>query len=70
LNTRQLTEIVMKERGLPVDDLKARRVLLRRVGVSLNNWKRVKKLLRSYPGPGDTLTWEIDRERIEVVRGP
>jgi hypothetical protein len=68
LNTRQLTDIVMKERGMSLDDLKAQRVMIRRVGASLNNWKRVKKVLKSSPGPGDTLMWEIDRERIAAVR--
>lgn len=69
LNTRQLTEVVMRERGIPYDDLKARRVMIRRVGAALNNWKRVKKVLKSSPGPGDTLNWEIDRDRIASLRG-
>ena len=30
--------------------------------------KRVKKLLKSMPGPGDMLVWENDRERIEQAR--
>lgn len=69
MNTRQLTEIVMKDRGLPVDDLKVRRIMQQRVGSSLNNWKRVKKVLKSSPGPGDMLIWEIDRDRIAAMRG-
>jgi len=32
LNTRDLTEVLMRERGLPLDDLKARQTMLRRVG--------------------------------------
>src|SRR5690348_9488489 len=32
LSTGKLTEVVMKERGIPLDDLRARRVMLRRVG--------------------------------------
>ncbi len=68
LNTRQLTEIVMRDRGIPLDDLKAKRVMLRRVGASLNNWKRVKKILKSAPGPGQTLIWEIDRDRLAKAR--
>jgi len=69
LNTRQLTEIVMKDRGMRVDDLRARRIMQQRFGASLNNWKRVKKILKSSPGPGDMLNWEIDRNRIAAARG-
>jgi hypothetical protein len=67
LSTRHLAEVVMKERGMQMDDLKVRRIFQQRVGASLNNWKRVKKILKSTPGPGDMLMWEIDRERIAAA---
>lgn len=68
LSTRHLAEVVMKGRGMPLDDLKVRRIMQQRVGASLNNWKRVKKVLKSTPGPGDMLMWEIDRDRIAQTR--
>jgi hypothetical protein len=48
-----------------LDDFRARRVILRRVGASLNNWKRVKKIIS---GPSDMLLWKIDRDQIAAVR--
>lgn len=56
---RELTEIVMRERGLPVGDLKLLRVMQGRVGSMLNHWKRVKKILRSIKGADGILRWEI-----------
>lgn len=60
LSTRALTEVVMKERGLRVDDLKLRRTMQNRVGASLNNWKRVKKVLKSSTGPDGVLIWKFE----------
>lgn len=60
-----VTGLIAKRREIAgqIEDLQ------RRLGASLNNWKRVKKVLKSSPGPGDMLLWEIDRERIEATRG-
>jgi len=58
MNTRDLAEIVMRERGLPWDDLKARRTIHQRVGACLNHWKN-RSVLKSTPGPGQMLNWEI-----------
>ena len=58
MNTRDLTEVVMRERGLPWDDLKTRRVILQRVGACLNSWKRTG-VVKPSPGPGQMLSWEV-----------
>lgn len=58
---RELAEIVMRERGLPVGDLKLLRVMQGRVGSMLNHWRRVKKVLRSDQGGDGVLRWQIAR---------
>jgi len=58
MNTRDLAEIVMRERGLPWDDLKARRTIHQRVGACLNHWMH-RGVLKSSPGPGQMLNWEV-----------
>lgn len=58
MNTRDLTEVLMRERGLPWDDLKMRRTMQQRVGACLNHWKRRGTVTES-PGPGQMLNWEI-----------
>jgi hypothetical protein len=59
MNTRDLTELLMRERGLPWDDLVMRWGMMQRVSACLNHWKRVKKMLKSSPGPGQLLNWEF-----------
>jgi hypothetical protein len=34
-------------------------MLIQRVGACPNHWKRVKKMLGSFPGPGQMHKWEI-----------
>ncbi len=58
MNTRDLTEVLMRERGLPWDDLVTRRVITQRVGTCLGHWVK-KGALRSSPGPGQMLNWEV-----------
>ena len=58
MNTRDVTEVVMRERGLPWNDLVMRRVILQRVGACLNSWKR-KGVVKPSPGPGQMLNWEL-----------
>ncbi len=60
MNTRDLTEVLMRERGIPWDDLKARRTIQQRVGAALNHMKG-KGVLASSPGPDQLLNWEIAR---------
>lgn len=58
LHTQALTEILMRERGLPYDDLVARKTILRRVGACLNHWKR-RGVVTASPGPGQMLNWQV-----------
>jgi len=66
LSTRHLAEVVMKERGMPLGDLKLHRTIQQRVGASLNNWKRVKKVLKSSPGVDGLLLWELDEDAFRA----
>jgi hypothetical protein len=69
VSTSDLTEVLMNRRGLSVDDLRLRRTMLQRVGAMLNHWKRAKRVVKSSPGPGQMLMWEIDRDQIKRIRG-
>jgi hypothetical protein len=64
MTCRELTEILMRERGLPIEDKKLMRTMTGRVGSMLNHWRRVRGVLKSSPGEGQTLLWEINRKRI------
>ena len=59
LSTGDLTERVMRERGLDVSDASLKRTMSRRVGACLNHWRRVRGIVKSMPGPGQQLLWEI-----------
>jgi hypothetical protein len=59
MTTNELTEEMMKVRGLPIEDRKLFRVMMQRVGSLCNHWRRVKGVLKSSPGPGKMLCWEI-----------
>jgi hypothetical protein len=63
LGTNELTEIVMKARGLSLDDIKLCRTMVDRVRACLKHW-RERGVLRSVQGPDGILVWEIDRGRI------
>jgi hypothetical protein len=52
LSTNQITERVMREHGLDLNDARLRVTMRRRVGSCLNHWKRVRGVIRSIPGPG------------------
>jgi hypothetical protein len=60
LSTADLTRVLMAERGLPHDDLKARKTILRRVSAALINWRH-RGIVKSSPGPGQMLNWNIVR---------
>jgi len=49
----------MKGRGLDVTDAALKRVMSRRVGACLNHWQRVRHVVKSMPGPGQTLLWQL-----------
>lgn len=61
LSTTELTERVMRERGLNTKDVKLKRTMGRRIGASLNHWRRVRGALESLRGPGQVLYWQIKR---------
>jgi hypothetical protein len=59
LSTTQLTERVMRERGLDLNDTRLCRVMGQRVGACLGHWKRERGVIRSMSGPGQVLLWEV-----------
>jgi hypothetical protein len=58
LSTTQLTERVMRERGLDLNDTRRCWTMGQRVGAYLGHWKRERGDIRSMPGPGQLLLWE------------
>lgn len=59
MSTHKLTDIVMRERGLDVQDARLHRLMQQRVGASLRHWQKIRGVLKSMPGKGGTLIWEI-----------
>lgn len=59
MSTRALTDIVMKERGLDLNDVRLHRLMQQRVGASLNHWRRKRGMLASTEGAGGMLYWQI-----------
>lgn len=59
LSTTELTERVMKERGLNMDDVALRRTMGKRIGACLNHWRRVRGVVESLRGPGQVNLWQI-----------
>jgi hypothetical protein len=59
VSTTALTERVMRERGLDLNDTQLKRTMSRRVGACLNHWRRIRGVVRSMPGPGQVLLWEV-----------
>lgn len=59
LTTWELTEIVMRERGLSVDDHKLCRTMQMRVRACLNHYRDERATLRSLRGAGGLLVWEV-----------
>jgi hypothetical protein len=60
LASEQLTQRVMAERGMNMDDKRLLRTVRNRVGSCLRH-HRAKGVLRSEQGPGQQLTWELVR---------
>ena len=69
LSTTELTDRVMRERGLNMKDAKLRQTMGRRIGASLNHWRRVRRVLESLRGPGQVLYWQIKRADTGSARG-
>lgn len=62
LSTTELTDLVMRERGLNVDDAKLRQTMGRRVGASLAHWRRERGVLESFRGEGQVHYWRIKQD--------
>jgi|SRR5665213_139400 len=61
LATSQITDAIMKARGLDQNDKGLCRLMAKRTTANLMHWKRKRGLIRSMPGPGQQLLWEIVR---------
>jgi len=59
MSTAAVCETVMKARGLDTDDRGLCRLMMRRTNANLKHWQRKRGLIRSMPGPGQQLLWEI-----------
>ncbi len=51
----------MKARGLDTNDRGLCRVMMRRTNANLKHWQKKRGLIRSMPGVGQQLLWEIVR---------
>ena len=71
LSTRDLTLVLMRERGLKTDDAKLVRIMQQRVGSSLNHWKR-RGYLKPTPAQDlkGMLLWEIADPKAARVTIP
>ena len=59
LTTAQVCEAVMVARRLDTNDKGLCRVMMRRTTANLKHWSKKRGLIRSMPGPGQHLLWEI-----------
>jgi hypothetical protein len=68
--TWQLTEIVMRERGLPLNDHKLCRTMQMRVRACLNHYRGDRGTLKSSRGASGLLIWEIvsAADRFPLIR--
>ena len=61
LPTYKVCEAVMKARGLDTDDKGLCRLMMKRTVANLKHWEKKRGLIRSLPGPGQQLMWELVR---------
>lgn len=59
LTTAQVCEAVMVARRLDTNDKALCRVMMRRTNANLKHWAKRRGLIRSLPGIGQQLLWEI-----------
>jgi len=59
--TSNITELVMKERGVDTNDKALCNVMGKRVGACLRHMARKRGTIRSLPGPGQQNMWELNR---------
>jgi len=60
----ELTEVVMRARGLDVENVTLFRVMSKRVGACLRNLKNERGVLRSMPGPGQQHLWQMNPAQV------
>lgn len=68
LTTRELTYEVMRWRGLKTDDVKLVRLMQQRCGACLNHWRK-RGYVKSSPGPGDMLIWQVQDVPVTGLDG-
>jgi len=61
LATAKICEAVMRARGLDTDDKALCRLMMKRTVANLKHWSKKRGLIRSLPGPGQQLVWELVR---------
>lgn len=61
LTTAQVCDAVMLARGLDTNDKGLCRMMMRRTNANLKHWVKKRGLIRSMPGPGQQLLWEVVR---------
>jgi hypothetical protein len=63
LSTAQVCEAVMKARNLDTNDKALCRLMMKRTVANLKHWQAKRGLIRSMPGVGQQLLWEITGPR-------
>jgi hypothetical protein len=61
LSTAQVCEAVMKARNLDTNDKALCRLMMKRTTANLKHWQAKRGLIRSMPGIGQQLLWEVVR---------
>ena len=61
ISTAKVCEAVMQARGLDTDDKGLCRLMMKRTTANLKHWSAKRGLIRSMPGQGQQLLWEIVR---------
>ncbi len=61
LTTAQVCDPVMKARNLDTNDKALCRLMMKRTTANLKPWQSKRGLIRSMPGIGQQLLWEIVR---------
>lgn len=59
LTTEQVCQAVMVARRLDTNDKALCRTMMRRTNANLKHWAKKRGLIRSMPGPGQQLLWEV-----------
>src|SRR5580693_3885601 len=61
LTTAQVCDAVMRARNLDTNDKALCRLMMRRTNANLKHWAKKRGLIRSMPGAGQQLLWEVVR---------